>query len=616
MDRLLSTWSPAVSSPLNGGAAIERVATLPAHQFHIPVMGTGFTIATPLKVARYGISSVISLVDDVLIEQVRQRVGREAGRDCAPIEGGSYDARARRITAYLDLVDELVQEQVERLRDSAFEMGSEITHYYQMLPPSPLKSLHEKMQHMAHGSVRDGIEAELRRRVTPGSIDVNIMTKVDRDPDRHTAPGFSDALSALRGFARSRVSSSVVLSAGLNRRLFAYLGEFDDFFPDPAGDLRKKIILKVSDFRSAIVQGKLLAKKGLWVSEFRVESGLNCGGHAFGEKGQVLGPILDQFRRERSRLVEQLHSVLQSGLESVGRARLEDPLPLRLTVQGGIGSAEEATMLREVYGVDATGWGSPFLLVPEVVSIDPPHLDRVARAREEDVQLSDNSPLGIPFWSLRTSASETSRLERIARGRPGSACPKGFIRFNTDFTDAPICTASRAYQKRRLEEIDGAGLAPEVEADEREQVLTKSCICHELSGGAVNDAASDEPDVQTAVCCGPNTVYFSKVATLREMVDHIYGRRKLPLDPSRPHMFLKELSLHVTRLAEQVDRRHRGLRSSTEASCRECADNLLESIDYYRREASRIAAGHSAEFLARLGELRSQLEQLRPGVTV
>ena len=31
-------------------------------------MGTGFTIATPLNVARYGISSVISLVDDALID--------------------------------------------------------------------------------------------------------------------------------------------------------------------------------------------------------------------------------------------------------------------------------------------------------------------------------------------------------------------------------------------------------------------------------------------------------------------------------------------------------------------------------------------------------------------
>ena len=37
----------------------------PVHTFHIPVMGTGFTIDTPLKVARYGIASVVSLVDDL-----------------------------------------------------------------------------------------------------------------------------------------------------------------------------------------------------------------------------------------------------------------------------------------------------------------------------------------------------------------------------------------------------------------------------------------------------------------------------------------------------------------------------------------------------------------------
>ena len=36
------------------------------HTFHIPVMGTGFTIDTPIKVAKYGISSVVSLVDDII----------------------------------------------------------------------------------------------------------------------------------------------------------------------------------------------------------------------------------------------------------------------------------------------------------------------------------------------------------------------------------------------------------------------------------------------------------------------------------------------------------------------------------------------------------------------
>ncbi len=42
------------------------------HNFHIPVMGIGFTADTPIKVAHYGISSVISLVDDILLEKLQE----------------------------------------------------------------------------------------------------------------------------------------------------------------------------------------------------------------------------------------------------------------------------------------------------------------------------------------------------------------------------------------------------------------------------------------------------------------------------------------------------------------------------------------------------------------
>jgi len=70
--------------------------------------------------------------------------------------------------------------------------------------------------------------------------------------------------------------------------------------------LKKKIILKVSDFRSAIIQGNFFAKKGLWVSEYRIESGLNCGGHAFATDGFLLGPILEEFKQKRNNLYIRL----------------------------------------------------------------------------------------------------------------------------------------------------------------------------------------------------------------------------------------------------------------------------------------------------------------------
>ena len=42
----------------------------PIHTFHIPVMGLAYTIDSPIRVAQYGISSVISIIDDEVIEKM------------------------------------------------------------------------------------------------------------------------------------------------------------------------------------------------------------------------------------------------------------------------------------------------------------------------------------------------------------------------------------------------------------------------------------------------------------------------------------------------------------------------------------------------------------------
>jgi hypothetical protein len=276
------------------------------HSFHIPVMGTGFTIDTPLKVARYGISSVISLVDDVLIEQVRKFHCDRLGEPFEPIGAGEDDARARRITAYLNLVDGIVRRQSLALQAAPFEDGSEITRYFRMLPDSPLKTAYEEMLVAPDGPEKERRQALLRPLAVPGSIDVNIMTKLDSDAYRggqKLPPECADAMAALRGFARSALSSAIIFSAGINQRLYRYAATFDDFFADESGHFKKTIILKVSDFHSAEVQGKFLAKRGLWVSEFRIESGLNCGGHAFATDGHLLGPVLEEFKQKRPELI-------------------------------------------------------------------------------------------------------------------------------------------------------------------------------------------------------------------------------------------------------------------------------------------------------------------------
>ena len=43
----------------------------PTHTFHIPVMGLAYTIDSPIRVGKYGVSSVVSITDDELIEKMR-----------------------------------------------------------------------------------------------------------------------------------------------------------------------------------------------------------------------------------------------------------------------------------------------------------------------------------------------------------------------------------------------------------------------------------------------------------------------------------------------------------------------------------------------------------------
>ena len=119
----------------------------------------------------------------------------------------------------------------------------------------------------------------------------------------------------------------------------------------------------MSDYRSAMIQGNFLAKKGLWVSEYRIESGLNCGGHAFATDGLLLGPIMEEFKQKKEELIQASHSLMVKALEQKGKHIPNTPLDLQITVQGGVGTAEEHEFLLNQYQVDSVGWGSPFLSV-------------------------------------------------------------------------------------------------------------------------------------------------------------------------------------------------------------------------------------------------------------
>jgi hypothetical protein len=565
------------------------------HQFHIPEMGTGFSIDTPIRVARFGISSAISLVDDQLIEQLRSYHTAQEGESYLPISSDHPDPRAARITQYLNLLNKVVSRQIAEMKSQPFENNSDIQRYFELLPDSPQKELYHRMVSTSDTAEKLRLESIVRESICAGSIDANIMTKLDCAQYRNgtkLSPEYNDAMAALRGFANSDVQSSVILSAGLNQRLYTYISEFPDFYPDSNGLLKKKIILKVNDFRSATIQARFLAKKGLWISEFRIESGLNCGGHAFPNGGQLIGPTLEEFKQKR----ESLEQSLWKSCVEVWKNKeipIPDPYKMRVTVQGGIGTAAEQTMLLQQYGVDGTGWGSPFLLAPDVTCIDDNLVEQLLSANPEDMYLSDSSPLGVPFWSFRNSPSEQAIRKRIAEGTPGTPCAKGHLRFNTTFTDKPICVASREYQQKQLATLELSG---PLTNDQISKITQKACICHEVGGSALRRHGISS-NVATAICPGPNLVWFSKLTNLDEVTGHIYGRNSLITSKERPHMFIRELEITIDYFEKVVIPSVVEGDAIAKKSAYEFSKTIQDGINYYSNNREIFSSEEYSYFL-------------------
>jgi len=570
---------------------MKKVIMVNTHSFHVPVMGIGFTIDTPMKVAQLGIDSVISLVDDGLIERLRKYYCEKYALPYQEISARMEDFRAKRITSYLDMMHQQAEEKLDKIRTMASGKFDEVKAYFQLLPDQ--SSLKREFNEMLPQVSMQELRQWLKTKLSVGSIDVNIMTKVDKDnfKDGEALPvEFNDAHAALRGFAKSTVESSVVLSAGMNPRLYSYMAQFEAFFATATGSLKKKIVLKVSDFRSALIQGRLLAKKGLWVSEFRIESGLNCGGHAFASEGHLMGPILAEFREKRQMLVKTLHEALVGALDNTEKPVPDEPLPLKITAQGGVGTAEEHQFLMDHYQVDSVGWGTPFLLVPEVVSIDKETLAKLEVAGEKDLYLSGVSPLGVPFNNLRGNTKDIEKQADIDRGKPGSTCPKQYVALNNEFTERRICTASRQYQRKKIARLKQQDLSDEAYEKAYDAVVERGCICVGLGTSALLSKGMDtrEEGAGVSVCPGPNMAYFSQRTSLKQMVDHIYGR-SMELQPqNRPNMFMKELFLYLDYLQKQVKEYEIPLSKEQQKYLKSFMKNMGEGIEYYQQLFSSV----------------------------
>ncbi len=585
------------------------------HSFHIPVMGLAYTIDTPIRIAHLGINSVVSLGDDVLIEKVRKFYSQKFDFEFIPILSSELDARARRITSYLNLMHKIVVQKFEEHKVKLATDESYLDNFLDLLPDysTAKKRLIEFGKKFSQTEFLDS----LHKTLNPGRIDVNIMTKLDKTNyhENEALPiQYNDGHSSFRAFADSNLSSSIVLSAGMNPKLFSYMAEFNDFLPDASGNFKKEVIIKVSDYRSALIQGKLLANKGIWVSEYRVESGLNCGGHAFATQGKLMGPILEEFKNNHESLVNTLFPIYQKALAEKGIIQAKSP-EIKITAQGGVGTAEEHDFLLNHYNLNSVGWGSPFLLVPEAVSIDEATRQQLSVAEEKDFYLSNASPLGVPFNNLRKSSRQKEMSKKLQKGKSGSPCTKKFLMLNTEFTDKPICTASAKYHKLKLNQLQSENLSKEKYQEEYSKLMEKECLCGGLSTAFFyeNNMDTKLEGAGVTVCPGPNLAYFSGKISLRNMIQHIYGKKDVLNQIERPHMFVKELELYVNYFLKELNQYKEEPDKKALRYLNDFKANLLEGIDYYKSLFQKEASFSSKAIhnvIEKLNDFEDQLKSI------
>lgn len=589
------------------------MSVLHPHTFHIPVMGLSYTIDSPIRVAHLGISSVVSITDDELTERMRAFYCEKFLLPYREITKKCSDYRAERIKEYLNLMNEVVTQKFQQFKEELTESRTSLHKYISLLPDtSELKKGLQKL--IDEGlEMKEQLKKYLTDHFSPGAIDVNIMTKVDKENYENGIQlpiAFNDAHASLRGFAESNLNSSVVLSAGMNPRLYSYFEQFPVFYPDAWGNLQKKIILKVSDFRSAMIQGNFLAKKGLWVSEYRIESGLNCGGHAFATDGFLLGPILEEFKAKKGQLVQSAHELMVKALEIKNLPIPQQPLDLKITAQGGVGTAEEHRFLLHHYQMDSVGWGSPFLLVPEATSVDEETRYLLAKAEENDFYLSNISPLGVPFNTVKGMSNDYWKQKRINDNKAGSSCPKKYLALNKEYDAEGMCTASKKYQDIKLAELEQQKetLSEKAIEQKKAEIFEKACLCVGLANAFYLENKMEIKGQQQGVviCPGPNLAYFDHIVSLDDMVQHIYGKKNILPDNNRPNMFVKELQMYVEHLKKGIEKCAENRTAIQIKKWTSFKNNLQEGIVYYKELFSK-----SSFFTSEKEHIQQQLEMYR-----
>ena len=118
-----------------------------------------------------------------------------------------------------------------------------------------------------------------------------------------------------------------------------------------------------------------------------------------------------------------------------------------------------------------------------------------------------------------------------------------------------------------------------------------------------------------AVCPGPNLAYFSGVFTLKQMVDHIYGRINLLNAVKRSNLFVNELRMYVSYLEKEIEKNIDTITANKSRQLRTFQQNLLKGIEYYHTLTASIK-NETTHYIEEMKEELASFERIIAAMTV
>jgi len=234
--------------------------------------------------------------------------------------------------------------------------------------------------------------------------------------------------------------------------------------------------------------------------------------------------------------------------------------------------------------LDSIGWGTPFLLVPEAVNIDEQTLEVLCKAKEEDLYMSDVSPLGVIFNNVRGTGMDLLKEAQNKAGKYGFVCKKKYLALTPVFTEEGTCTASKEYERKKIKELKEKNLSAMEFDKELFKITDKACLCNGLTASTlmVNGLDTTIEGHAVSICPGPNLAYFSSTYSLKKMVDHIYGRTNVMERTDRPNLFVKELNMYIVYLSGKLEETVKPFTDKQKKHFETFQENLNKGVEYYK----------------------------------